>query len=168
MHDALAYLSKKLSIKSESSGGFCWKLFPVQRERRGQHQLIVNLEGSNTRFSNAGAGLWNSNQCSIIFKINTSCWKEVQSLKSITTCLIVTKWNFTVHLWPCCDPTLKKDGHITLACLCLAVVPMWMGLSIDPSVTLWLWQLWPWCDQSVTACCDPVTDSYPAVCPCPC
>jgi hypothetical protein len=57
MHDALAYLSKKLSIKSESSGGFCWKLFPVQRERRGQHQLIVNLEGSNTRFSNAGAGL---------------------------------------------------------------------------------------------------------------
>jgi hypothetical protein len=35
-------LLKKLSIKSESSGGFFWKLFPVQRERREQHQLIVN------------------------------------------------------------------------------------------------------------------------------
>jgi hypothetical protein len=52
MHDALAHLSKKLSIKSESSGGFFWKLFPMQRERRGQHE-----EDSNTRFLNGGIAL---------------------------------------------------------------------------------------------------------------
>jgi hypothetical protein len=56
MHGALANLSK-FFIKSESSSGLFLKLFPVQRERRGQHQLIVNKEGSNTRFSNGGAGL---------------------------------------------------------------------------------------------------------------
>jgi hypothetical protein len=44
-------------IKSESTGGFFWKLFPVQRERRGQHQLIVNWEDSNIRFSNGSIGL---------------------------------------------------------------------------------------------------------------
>jgi hypothetical protein len=34
------------------------------------------------------------------FKINTSCWKGNKSLKIITTCLIVTKWNFTVYMQP--------------------------------------------------------------------
>ncbi len=56
MHDAL-HTNKKIGIKSESSGGFFWKLFPVQRKRRGQNQLIVNYEDSNTRFSNGGIGL---------------------------------------------------------------------------------------------------------------
>jgi hypothetical protein len=36
------HTNQKIIIKTESSGGFFWKLFPVQRERRGQHQLIVN------------------------------------------------------------------------------------------------------------------------------
>ena len=49
--------TQKTLIKSESSGGFFWKLFPVQRERRGQHQLIVNGEDSNIRFLNGSIGL---------------------------------------------------------------------------------------------------------------
>jgi hypothetical protein len=49
-------LLKKVN-KLESSGGFFWKLFPVQRKSRGQHQLIVNREDSNTRFSNGSIGL---------------------------------------------------------------------------------------------------------------
>jgi hypothetical protein len=36
-------LQKKFR-KSESSGRFLWKLFPVQRKKRGQHQLFVNWE----------------------------------------------------------------------------------------------------------------------------
>jgi hypothetical protein len=49
--------TQKSFINSESSGGFFWKLFPVQRERRGQHQLIVNWEDANIRFSNGSIGL---------------------------------------------------------------------------------------------------------------
>ncbi len=40
MHAALANLSKKVN-KSETSGEFFWKQLPEQRERKGQHQLIV-------------------------------------------------------------------------------------------------------------------------------
>jgi hypothetical protein len=61
--------TQKTLRKSESSGGFFWKLFPVQRERRGQYQLIVNGEDSNIRFSNGSIGLWNSNQCLVNFKV---------------------------------------------------------------------------------------------------
>jgi hypothetical protein len=49
--------TQKNATKSESSGGFFWKLFQVQRKRRGQHQLIVNWEVSNTRFSDGSVGL---------------------------------------------------------------------------------------------------------------
>ncbi len=54
--DVLANYSKNV-LKSESSGGFFWKLLPVQRKRSGQHQLIVKWEGSNTRFSDGSVGL---------------------------------------------------------------------------------------------------------------
>jgi hypothetical protein len=54
--DVLANYSKNV-LKSESSGGFFWKLLLVQRKRSGQHQLIVNWEGSNTRFSDGSVGL---------------------------------------------------------------------------------------------------------------
>jgi hypothetical protein len=56
MHAALANLSK-MSIISETSDDFLGKLLPVQRERKGQHQLIVALEDPNTRFSNGSIGL---------------------------------------------------------------------------------------------------------------
>ncbi len=46
------HTNNKIIIKTEPSGGFFWKLFPVQRERRGQHQLIVNQEDSNTKLPN--------------------------------------------------------------------------------------------------------------------
>jgi hypothetical protein len=55
-YDPLKNYSKN-ATKSESSGGFFWKLFQVQRKRRGQHQLIVNWEVSNTRFSDGSVGL---------------------------------------------------------------------------------------------------------------
>jgi hypothetical protein len=54
--DVLANYSKNV-LKSESSGGFFWKQVPVQRKRRAQHQLIVNWEDSNTRFSDGSVGL---------------------------------------------------------------------------------------------------------------
>jgi hypothetical protein len=33
---------QKTSIKSETSGEFFGKLLPAQREKRGEHQLIIN------------------------------------------------------------------------------------------------------------------------------
>jgi hypothetical protein len=54
--DVLANYSKNV-LKSESSGGCFWKQLSVQRKRSGQHQLFVNWEGSNTRFSDGSVGL---------------------------------------------------------------------------------------------------------------
>ncbi len=42
MHAALANLSKNVN-KSETSGEFFWKQLSEQRERKGQHQLIVTF-----------------------------------------------------------------------------------------------------------------------------
>ncbi len=75
-------------------------------------------------------------------------------------------WLCVTHMWLCRDLTVKTDGHISLACLCLAVVP----LSIVPPVTLWLWLLtvtlmWSICDRFLWPLWQTGT---PAVCPCPC
>jgi hypothetical protein len=50
----------------------------VQRERRGQHQLIVNWEDSNLRLSN---GSRNSNQCFVKFRVKHKLLEGKQEYK---------------------------------------------------------------------------------------
>jgi hypothetical protein len=75
--DMIHWKTTQKTLQNQSHlADFFWKLFQVQRKRRGQLQLIVNWEVLNTRFSDGSVGLCNSNQSFAILNSNTGCGKE--------------------------------------------------------------------------------------------
>ncbi len=86
----------------------------------------------------------------------------------VASCLIVTLLWLTMFgsVWPICDFVVTWLWKQTDTFPWLVFAWLWSRLSLTH---LWSYgcDYWRWssCDLSVTACCDPVTDSDPAVCP---